>query len=487
MSEKEDFTFRSSFFSSDTMSSFVWKHFEKTDDGTKSVCTHCGEKLSYKSENTSAMKRHLQAKHTINDEVKPLKRSHSDADEVGEDVKPSLKRRLSATSLTSFVSSQSHEKIIKLLVEMVVDDMLPIATVEHKGFRNLISYLAPTFPIPSWRSITARVEAKYDELKAKAVQLLGGDSCQGVALTTDMWTSIATKGYIGVTAHYIDPSWCLRSLVLSTEAMEKRHTAVNISQRLREISTEWKIADKVEAIVHDNAANMVLAATLLDEELDWGHVACVGHTLQLSINDGLKEATISKMVSIARKIVGHFNHSALACSKLHAVEEQQGRKKLLNLVQDVPTRWNSTFLMLDRLVLLSNAVMAVLDGEKDTSRLKLSGTQWDLAKEVVGVLKPLQMATTVLSMDTNPSPSCVYPVVHGLVNQHLVVRDGDSVPVRKLKERVASDLEERFHLQPAEDADVHVAWLASALDPRFKQLSFLSEQNTSAVWSHLRS
>ena len=175
--------------------------------------------------------------------MKPLKRSHSDADEVGEDVKLSLKKRLSATSLTSFVSSQSHEKIIKLLVEMVVDDMLPIATVEHKGFRNLISYLAPTFPIPSRRSITARLEAKYDELKAKSVQLLGGDSSQGVALTTDMWKSIATEGYIGVTAHYIDQSWCLRSLVLSTEAMEERHTAVNISQRLREISMEWKSAD----------------------------------------------------------------------------------------------------------------------------------------------------------------------------------------------------------------------------------------------------
>ena len=51
---------------------------------------------------------------------------------------------------------------------------------------------------------------------------------------------------------------------------------------------------------------------------------------------------------------------------------------------------------------------------------------------------------------------------------------------------MASDLEEWFHLQPAED-DVHVAWLASVLDPRFKQLSFLSEQNTSAVWSYLRS
>ena len=119
--------------------------------------------------------------------------------------------------------------------------------------------------------------------------------------------------------------------------------------------------------------------------------------------------------------------------------------------------------------------------------LKLSGTQWDLAKEVVGVLKPLQTATTVLSMDTNPSLSCVYPVVHGLVNQHLVVRNGDSVQMQKLKERVASDLEERFHLQPAEDADVHVAWLASALDPRFKQLFFLSEQNTPAVWSYVRS
>ena len=46
------------------MSSFVWKHFKKSEDGTRSVCSHCDASLSYGSGNTSSMKRHLELKHS---------------------------------------------------------------------------------------------------------------------------------------------------------------------------------------------------------------------------------------------------------------------------------------------------------------------------------------------------------------------------------------------------------------------------------------
>ena len=114
------------------------------------------------------------------------------------------------------------------------------------------------------------------------------------------------------------------------------------------------------------------------------------------------------MISVAKKVVDHFSHSALACTKINKVQEQQGKKKL-NLIQDVATRWNSTFLMLQRLVDQQTAITTVFENEKGS--LKMSGTQWDLARDSVQVLKPLHVATTVLSMETNPSNLCVHPTL----------------------------------------------------------------------------
>ena len=108
--------------------------------------------------------------------------------------------------------------------------------------------------------------------------------------------------------------------------MDERHTGENIKTRLLELAKVWKIAGKVTGVVHDNASNMTLAMNLLGAESDWDHQACVGDTLQLTVHAGLNESSTAKMLSIARKIVGHFNHSAIACSNLHKVQEQNGKK-----------------------------------------------------------------------------------------------------------------------------------------------------------------
>ena len=43
-------------------------------------------------------------------------------------------------------------------------------------------------------------------------------------------------------------------------------------------SEEWKISEKVVAVVRDNAANMVLASQLLE---NWDDLPCFGHTQSL--------------------------------------------------------------------------------------------------------------------------------------------------------------------------------------------------------------
>ena len=164
-----------------------------------------------------------------------------------------------------------------------------------------------------------------------------------VGLTSDIWTSAATQGYITVTAHFIFDGWELCSKVLLTREMGERHTSVNILERLLEAAKEWGITDeRVSGLVRDNAVNAILGADLTG----WPHFGCAAHTLQLSVNVGLAHPTTDKAIAIAKKLVGHFKHSVVATKE----KQVQLNIKQHHLIQDVSTRWNSTFFMINRLV-----------------------------------------------------------------------------------------------------------------------------------------
>ena len=81
---------------------------------------------------------------------------------------------------------------------------------------------------------------------------------------TDIWTSRTVQSYITVTVHFLTEDWILDSRVLVTHEMMERHTGVNIAECLREIAKDWNLDNKVVAVVHDNASNMVLACDLLE-------------------------------------------------------------------------------------------------------------------------------------------------------------------------------------------------------------------------------
>ena len=68
-----------------------------------------------------------------------------------------------------------------------------------------------------------------------------------------------------------------------------------------------------------------------------------------TFNKGLDANSLNQLLSLARKLVGHFKHSALATAALRQKQEQMNVPKH-HLIQDVVTRWNSTFLMFQRLV-----------------------------------------------------------------------------------------------------------------------------------------
>lgn len=55
---------------------------------------------------------------------------------------------------------------------------------------------------------------QFEEERKKAIRYMAGIKSR-IAITTDMWTSDnQKKGYMAVTAHFIDELWKLRSIVM---------------------------------------------------------------------------------------------------------------------------------------------------------------------------------------------------------------------------------------------------------------------------------
>ncbi len=88
----------------------------------------------------------------------------------------------------------------------------------------------------------------------------------------------------------------------------------------------------------------------------------------------------------------------------------------LNLLLDVKTRWNSTYLMLKRALDLQKAVeMYLLRNEKIKADCTLSSVEWMALSEVVTLLEPMEEATRYLSKSKYPTISIALSIYAGLI------------------------------------------------------------------------
>jgi len=88
-------------------------------------------------------------------------------------------------------------------------------------------------------------------------------------------------------------------------------------------------------------------------------VGCLAHTLQLSVKAGLQsQRALDDAVAVCRKIATHFRHSTLAKERLADIQRTISDDKPHMILQDVQTRWNSTFYMVQRLIEQKKAVIA---------------------------------------------------------------------------------------------------------------------------------
>ena len=337
--------------------SIVWEYFKINDnDESKAECLVCkssgGRSLlsrggkQKKHVTTTNLRSHLQSLH-------PMQQVHWTGKQ-GDGSISQKKRRWcrrkyyrhheekveesdeSQRELWDFDSAPAKH-VSKLIGEMIAVDNQPFMLVEDLGFLRLMNKVCPKYKVPSRHYFSDTV---VPELVKRAETAVGTflENVTDISFTSDIWTcSHNNNTFISLTGHWVD--WqkqvARQSFVLQSSYFPGSHTGERIADKFKMMFEKWKLDPSAcHLVVTDNASNISNGVEICGMK----QAPCFIHTLQLAIKDAITaQRAVTDMIAKSRKIVGHFHHSALGCTRLSEIQAELGlpKKKLL---QDVSTR-----------------------------------------------------------------------------------------------------------------------------------------------------
>jgi hypothetical protein len=204
-------------------------------------------------------------------------------------------------------------------------------------------------------------------------------------------------------------------------------------------------------------------------------------------------------MAACRAIVTFFNSSSQATEKLK--EKTKARLEVaLTVIQDVMTRWWSTFSMLERLLKLKNVLTVMhLEGEM---RLFLTDAQWSIVTDMTVLLKPFMIAQRLLEGQSYVTisliPYMLYKIRSGLkiANENLL----SSLQVRTISTLMLGKFNEEFgtgeeytvafdHTTEGRNRRVKgipkIVLIAMFLDPRTKSGTGTPVADQEVIWQYI--
>ncbi|XP_032577030.1 zinc finger BED domain-containing protein 4-like [Drosophila sechellia] len=272
-----------------------------------------------------------------------------------------------------------------------------------------------------------------------------------------------------ISLHFINECYGLKSAVLSTHKLvdATNHCASNIANSLSAVLNECNLFNKVVTIVTDNDASMKEKCELMKMK----HLPCVSHTFNLLVQDLLKIDSIVPLLAKCKRIVSLFKSSSIATKKL---KNAQTSKSRYGLIQEVPTRWNSAYYMIQRIILVNDSLSALLLNSTKDPR-PLSADEMFVLVEICQVLAQFHEATVQISTNKTLSISVIIPLIYELHQKSCkVYSQVISHPALDICEAVKKRLPERFSHYETRT----VTRIATLLDPRFKKDGFLFTSNS---------
>ncbi|KAG9458640.1 hypothetical protein H6P81_003148 [Aristolochia fimbriata] len=397
------------------LTSKVWEVFDRIvseDKKFTAICKYCKTKFSADSScGTSHLIYHMNRCASYKKTLKPVPEVSQMLLSIRE------KNKEGEVKLENFKFDQDSSRYS--LARMIILHEYPFSIVNHVGFRKYSRNLNPSFKMVSRNTIKKECMRIYNCEKEKLYTTLEGISSR-LSLTTDMWTSVQNKGYLCLTAHFIDDSWKLRKLIINFTCVPCPHTGVAIYEKIYEKLLTWNVDSKLMCIVLDNCSTNDVVARELIKKLNersrlvlngvFFHMRCAAHILNLVVQDGIQE--IGYVVENVRECVKYLKNSTARKERFDEVVAQvRGTQK--QLVLDVPIRWNSTYFMLSTALELKDAFIRMGDQDKSFPYL-LTSEDWQNVSVICSCLQVFHDVTLVFSYSKEPAAHLLFVKMNSL-------------------------------------------------------------------------
>ena len=427
----------------------------------------------------------------------------------------SNKKRKQQTLISKFgnystLTKKDRERLQDIeTVKFICKSFLPFSTVDSEYFRSLIKCHNHTAKVMTKQRLKSIISELEFEMRDMMIDKLKD---QSVSITLDHWTSKGHDNYTGMTVHYIDEDWTLQSSDIGLFLHQGGSKAEELKKDFEEVMIRrLKLKDTcLTACTTDTAPNMNSFGQLL-EELGIVHVYCGDHemhsTCKLAYSTNTQAvfgAEYSESYSKAKAHIHHYNQSTQATEKLKETQRALPsiyEKNPVGVVDDVVTRWWSTYSAIERLLYLKTAITTMHTDSQMHSVEQLTPNDWKRLQEIMRLLKPFKEAQKFLEGDHYVNGSLVSHVIYAIRGslEKEIREDQGNEGIGILASSLLRDFNKRWKDSSApvyEEAQngapvrasrnrqtgIHpVLCLATFLDPRTKSLACIDEASKVAI------
>ena len=170
-------------------------------------------------------------------------------DKNNEEEQSQIKKQSTLPSMSKLNPTQ----VQSLVAEYIIEDMLPLSTVESPAFRKLICGTSTSsVQLPDRKSQILFLDKAFESMLVKVKATLE------TIKRADVWTA-NQQSYLGITVHWIEPSTLRRhKAAIACTRITGHHTYDVLAAKIENVH-ETELSDKPSATVTNNGSNFVWA------------------------------------------------------------------------------------------------------------------------------------------------------------------------------------------------------------------------------------